>query len=189
MIKNSKQAAITKTKLEQIKQDFAEYQKTQETILHPVRFKLGSKAFEGLIKDLSEQVAQYEKLTKSAVNQFAGYSVNQLASVLTQARLARDMSQKLLAEKLGVQEQQIQRYEQDDYTKASWSRILEVYQALNLDIKLTPFEITKAHKQAAVPAQTAVASKWGLQNYVKREVVTKATRNIKTRKSLFQFAQ
>jgi|GEM_PF-2213285 len=189
MIKNSKQAAITKTKLEQLKIDFAEFQKKQGADLNPVRFKLGSKAFEGLIKDLSEQIAQYEKLTKSAVNQFAGYNVSQLATVLTQARLAKDMSQKLLAEKIGVQEQQIQRYEQDDYTKASWSRILEVYQALNLDIKLTPFEITRAQRQVGVSTQPAAGPKWPLLNPVKREAVTKVTQNLKARKkSLFQFA-
>lgn len=189
MIKNSKQAAITKAKLDQLTQDFVKFQETQEAVLHPVRFKLGLKSFEGMIKDLSEQLAQYERVTKQPLNQFAGYKVPQLVDLLTQVRLAKDMSQKVLAEKLGLQEQQIQRYEQDDYSKASWTRVIEVYYALGLEIRLAPFEVAKTRKLPAAPLKLATPRKWLTPNHTSREAVELAVRNTKTKRSLFQFAK
>jgi transcriptional regulator with XRE-family HTH domain len=188
MIKNSKQAAITKAKLDQLTQDFAKFQETQEAVLHPVRFKLGLKSFEGMIKDLSEQLAQYERVTKQPLNQFAGYKAPQLVDLLTQVRLAKDMSQKALAEKLGLQEQQIQRYEQDDYSKASWTRVLEVYYALGLEIKLAPFEVAKTRKLPTTSLKVATTRNWLSPNQTNREVVERAIRKTKNKRSLFQFA-
>jgi len=187
MIKNSKQAAITRTKLEQLKLDLTAYQQTQETLLHPVRYKLGLKAFEGMINDLSEQLAQYERVTRNPVNQFAGFKAPQLTDLLTQVRLAKDMSQKALAEKIGVQEQQIQRYEQDDYAKASWNRIVEVYHALDLEIKLASFEVEKNSKQPT-PAKPALYRKWSTGK-VNRASADLAIRTTKNTRSLFQFAK
>ena len=189
MIKNSKQAAITKAKLDQLKQDFVKFQETQEAILNPVRFKLGIRSFEGMIKDLSEQLAHYGRMTTLPVNQFSGYKVPQLCDLLTQVRLAKDMSQKALAERLGLQEQQIQRYEQDDYAKASWSRVLEVYHALNLEIKLTPFEVTKAVQHSAAPVNQTGSKNWARPKHIKREAVELANRRTKNKRSLFQFAK
>jgi len=186
MIKNSKQAAITRTKLEQLKLDLAAYQQTQETLLHPVRYKLGLKAFEGMINDLSEQLALYERVTRNPVNQFAGFKAPQLTDLLTQVRLAKNMSQKALAEKIDVQEQQIQRYEQDDYAKASWARVLEVYHALELDIRLAHFDVAKVSKRPA-PAKPALYRKWSTPIKVNRESADLAGRTIKSKRSIFQF--
>ena len=56
--------------------------------------------------------------------------VAELPSVLIKARIAQGLSQKDLAERLGLQEQQIQRYEATDYASASLTRIKEVVSAL-----------------------------------------------------------
>jgi transcriptional regulator with XRE-family HTH domain len=45
------------------------------------------------------------------------------------------MSQRELAERLGLKEQQIQRYEATEYRSASWSRVSEVIQALGLRVE------------------------------------------------------
>jgi transcriptional regulator with XRE-family HTH domain len=189
MIKNSKQAAITKVKLEQLQQDFDQFKKTQESVLNPVRYKLGLKSFEGLINDLSGQLERYEQLIKQPVSNFSDFKVVQLTELLTQARLAKDMSQKALAEKIGVQEQQIQRYEQDDYIKASWTRVIEVYHALGLDIALVPFKVTKAVRLAADSLKTFQSDKWSLPTRMNRESVDLARRRTKEKGSLFNFSK
>ena len=56
--------------------------------------------------------------------------VAELPTVLIKARIAQGLSQKDLAERLGLQEQQIQRYEATEYASASLTRIKEVVSAL-----------------------------------------------------------
>lgn len=185
MIKNGKQAAITKVKLEQLKLDLTEFKKTQGTKLHPVRFKLGENAFQGLIKDLTEQLDEYIRLSTNPINYFKDYELKKLANLLTGVRLAKNMSQKELAEKLGIQEQQIQRYEQDDYTKASWSRILEVHSALGLEIKLMPFEVPRKSNVKKVFRKSSPGQKWRHPKNIKSECVMQAAQLTKRRQSLF----
>lgn len=95
-----------------------------------MRFKLGENAFQGLIKDLTEQLDEYIRLSTNPINYFKDYELKKLANLLTGVRLTKKHVTKRTRGKLGIQEQQIQRYEQDDYTKASWSRILESSQCL-----------------------------------------------------------
>ena len=56
--------------------------------------------------------------------------VAELPTVLIKARIAQGLSQKDLAERIGLKEQQIQRYEATDYASASLNRIKEVVSAL-----------------------------------------------------------
>ena len=57
-------------------------------------------------------------------------AVDELPTVLIKARISQGLSQKDLAERIGLKEQQIQRYEATDYASASLSRIKEVANAL-----------------------------------------------------------
>jgi transcriptional regulator with XRE-family HTH domain len=54
---------------------------------------------------------------------------------LIRARIARGLTQRDLAIKLGLKEQQIQRYEETDYASASLARINEVIRALDIEVK------------------------------------------------------
>ena len=51
--------------------------------------------------------------------------LHEFRSALTGARIKAGLSQKQLAEKLGLKEQQIQRYEATDYESASLRRVSE----------------------------------------------------------------
>jgi ribosome-binding protein aMBF1 (putative translation factor) len=66
---------------------------------------------------------------------FSVESFEDFPRVLIQARIAAGMSQRELAERLGLKEQQIQRYEATEYTSASWSRVSEVIRALGLTVR------------------------------------------------------
>ena len=54
-------------------------------------------------------------------------------ALLIKARIAQGLSQRELANRLGLKEQQIQRYEATDYATAKWSRIREVAGALSME--------------------------------------------------------
>jgi len=53
-------------------------------------------------------------------------------TVLIRARIAQHLTQRQLAERVGVKEQQVQRYEATEYSSASLRRVLEIAAALKL---------------------------------------------------------
>jgi transcriptional regulator with XRE-family HTH domain len=61
-------------------------------------------------------------------------SLDELPGALIQARIAQGLSQKDLARRLGLKEQQIQRYEATDYASASLARLIRVSRALHLKV-------------------------------------------------------
>ena len=93
---------------------------------------------DGIKDSLKSQMAAIEsELTEYELLQTQGaeFSVPDLASLpreLVRARISRSMSQRDLAEVLGVKEQQIQRYEATDYAGASVGRISDVMTALGV---------------------------------------------------------
>lgn len=61
-------------------------------------------------------------------------SFAELPLALIKARVALGLTQKDLADRLGVKEQQIQRYEATDYTAASVRRLKQVIEALGIRV-------------------------------------------------------
>ncbi|MCY3959441.1 MAG: helix-turn-helix transcriptional regulator [Chloroflexi bacterium] len=59
--------------------------------------------------------------------------VAELPATLIGARISQGLSQKDLAERLSLKEQQIQRYEATDYASASLRRIKQVVSALGVE--------------------------------------------------------
>ncbi len=60
--------------------------------------------------------------------------IGQLSTALIRARIASGLTQHQLAERVGLQEQAVQRYEANDYSGVSFSRLLEIADALELTI-------------------------------------------------------
>lgn len=89
-------------------------------------------ALQSQAENLRNQIMEYEKLRSGAVRILEGQGLQQLSAILVQARIAKGFSQKDLADLLGVREQQIQRYEAENYASASLRRIIQVADALGL---------------------------------------------------------
>lgn len=64
------------------------------------------------------------------------YSLSELPATLIKARIAAKLSQKALAERLGLKEQQIQRYEATEYASANLARVIEVSEMLGLKLEI-----------------------------------------------------
>ena len=132
MIKNERQYRITKTQangfvltLQSLREN-----RGHEEGVHPLIVKAHEEAVSSQLADLESEMREYESL-KSGDFQFDELTaVTQIPAVLIKARIAQGLSQKNLADRIGVKEQQIQRYEATDYASASLSRIREVASAL-----------------------------------------------------------
>jgi transcriptional regulator with XRE-family HTH domain len=82
-------------------------------------------------------VEEYEKLKQGDLDNLTVESYSRLPEALIQARIIRGWTQDQLAERLGVKAQQVQRDEANLYAGASFSKLLEIQKALNIEVKLT----------------------------------------------------
>jgi transcriptional regulator with XRE-family HTH domain len=97
-----------------------------------LRRKLEVAAVEGQLGELRAQLTEYDALREGRVAVGELSSLDHLPRLLVRARIAAGLSQRLLAERLGLKEQQIQRYESSDYASASLSRLRQVADAVGL---------------------------------------------------------
>ncbi len=92
-------------------------------------------AIRSQIDDLQSQIKEYE-LLKSGQKKFSTVSdLQNLPLTMIQARIAQNLTQADLAFKIGLSEQQIQRYESSGYKGASLSRLIEITKALGIQFQ------------------------------------------------------
>jgi transcriptional regulator with XRE-family HTH domain len=80
--------------------------------------------------ELRAQLEEYERVSGSKTMTLEVHSLADLPSALVHARLASGLTQKALAEQLGVTPQQVQRDEQTGYAHASLDRLERVWNLL-----------------------------------------------------------
>jgi transcriptional regulator with XRE-family HTH domain len=120
---------------------------------------------------LQAEIAEYQKLINCDRSQPLEITVenfNQLPEALIKARIAAKMSQKELAEILGIEEQKIQEYEETDYQCASFAELLEASAVLAIEFKMAVMQVDFA--EIAVNQQ--IAEKW------RKERMPKSSREI-----------
>lgn len=89
------------------------------------------------VDDLVAEVEEYDRLRSGETILFSADGLGEVSTLLIQGRIARGWSQRRLAERLGIAEQQIQRYESNAYATASLLRLCEIADALGLQISET----------------------------------------------------
>jgi HTH-type transcriptional regulator / antitoxin HipB len=133
MIQNERQYRITQTKLREFEQELAALN-PEDPNIHPRQIIGWTNSLNIIIGELKQEVAEYEQLKSGNVLTFALSSIEDLPTTLIKAKIAAGLTQKDLAEKIGVQEQQIQRYEANHYGSASFDRLRTVAHALKVEI-------------------------------------------------------
>ena len=83
---------------------------------------------------MESELSDYESLKAGEFQLDSLSIVADLPFILIKARIAQGLSQKELAERIGLKEQQIQRYEATDYASANLARIMEVARAFGAEI-------------------------------------------------------
>jgi HTH-type transcriptional regulator / antitoxin HigA len=136
MITNDRQYRITKAQLSRLREasDTFSLSTATKRLGSEVLAKAEWEALKSEEEVLVEQVREYEALKSGAVSVLKADCLEELPSILIRARISRGLSQRQLAEKLGIKEQQIQRYESEEYASASLRRLTEIARALQLSI-------------------------------------------------------
>jgi HTH-type transcriptional regulator/antitoxin HigA len=134
MIYSDKQYAISERQLGNLREALtaANFEKADATSEHSWVRAAQADAIKSQIATLEAELSHYALLKSGEITFAKTHSLENLPSVLVQARIAAGLSQTDLAERLGMKAQQIQRYEASDYSGASLDRLIDVCQALNV---------------------------------------------------------
>ncbi|MCY4595385.1 MAG: helix-turn-helix transcriptional regulator [Bryobacterales bacterium] len=140
MIKNERQYRITRAQVEKFEHAIADLVSASDTLgVHPVLEKAELDALRGQLGDLEAELEEYQSLKSGKRQVLTLDSFDDLPRALGQGRIAAGLSQQELAAKLGIKEQQVQRYEASDYQSASLARVAEVVRALGLRVQTDLF--------------------------------------------------
>ena len=140
MIKNEREYRITKAQAAKLERALAELSSApSEPDIHPLLAQAERDGLESQLADLKNEVAEYEALQRGETSVIEVDSFEGLPIALIKARIAAGLTQRDLAERLGLKEQQIQRYEATEYASASLGRVNEVVQALGLRVHKSVF--------------------------------------------------
>lgn len=133
MIKNDKQYQVTKSRLNDFKESLQALD--HEEAVDPLLRELHYGSLKSQIIEFEKQISEYELLKEGAINYVFVDNLTHIYEVLIKARIANGWTQANLAKRLHLKEQQIQRYEICNYSTASIERIIEIANALNVQIE------------------------------------------------------
>ncbi len=133
MITNERQYHITKAEAERFEQALTHGDEQREH-LHPRLRQAMQEGLESQLVELHEQLAEYEALRSGQITVLEFDSLMDLPDALIRARTVAGVTQKELAARLGLKEQQVQRYEATRYAGASLERMQAVVEALGVTI-------------------------------------------------------
>lgn len=160
MIKNESQLTRAKQEMEELLE--ALYQIKGEELTD----RMQKATYCCRLKDLSSEIEEFEKLRKQ---QHLSFTNENLPKSIIALRIASGYTQKELADQIGVAEQQIQRYEQQEYGKVKFERVIQIIRVLARKCEL--------NFQLGEPTQVPVPFK-------QTEESARATRIAKERASL-----
>jgi HTH-type transcriptional regulator / antitoxin HipB len=132
VIQNQSQYRNTKLQLREFEQSLVELDNNPDK-LSP-RLLIAQKAgLQVWIDRLKFQLTEYETL-QQGISSVDIVSWDELPIALIKARISLGISQKELASRIGIKEQQIQRYEADRYAAISFDRMRKVARALGMSL-------------------------------------------------------
>jgi len=130
MIKNEKQHKIAQSKLNKWLKTQAQLRDTAvvkktDWLAKEQAFGVGQQ-----IKQLRAEITEYEQTAAGKRKLPELELVSEIPSMLIRWRIARHLTQRELAERAGIHENQLQKYEAEDYGCASYQTIAHIAQVL-----------------------------------------------------------
>jgi hypothetical protein len=154
MIKNEREYKITKAAVARFNETIAKHAATEHAGEDPISVEAEAAAMRSQLQILEGQVKDYERLAGGGIDALEAARIDDLPKLLIQARIAQGLTHKQLGDLVAVKEQQIQRWEEDDYQTATFWRLIEVADALGLS-----FSISARLPQPSAPSLTVAIDK------------------------------
>ncbi len=135
MVTNQRQYGITKVELGKFEEALAQQRASAPSPgVHPRIHQAMQDAMESEIIELRAQLQRYEDLRSGRVSSRTLTSLRELPVALIEGRIAARLTQRQLAERLGVPEQQVQRWEASSYSGVSVDRLQDTADALGIQL-------------------------------------------------------
>ncbi len=134
MIKNRKQYYSTKKKIKDLENALKTANSNKVKMSQSI-YQAMIAGIQSQIDDMKAELQEYDQLADA--NSIPLESLESIGKLLIKARISHKYSQKDLAEKLGFSQQQIQKYEADEFQSADLKRIVKVAKALELSLQGT----------------------------------------------------
>jgi HTH-type transcriptional regulator / antitoxin HipB len=133
MIKNERQYKITRAKADEIRVALSELETAPlpDGLSAEMR-EMQAEALKGTLGDFEAELADFDALHDATLIEATG--IGEFPTALIRARIARGLTQRELADRLGIAEQSIQRYEAGDYAGVSFGRLVEIAEALEVTV-------------------------------------------------------
>lgn len=140
MILNDLEYQVTKERIEGFERALALLNAPDNDLkkTNPIMWQLNVDGVQSLLDDFTSQMQEYEALINRDESEpivFEIDSLSQLPRVLIQARIAAKISQKELAERLGIEESLLQRYEDREYESATLMQLIEISEVLGISLQ------------------------------------------------------
>jgi transcriptional regulator with XRE-family HTH domain len=123
--------------------------------------KAQRRSLEELSDAMRTELTEYDELKSGKVSELTVETLADLPKTLIKARIARGLNQSQLAELLGTRPQQIQRWENDEYSNVGFTSLKLIADALNLDVQprvrllaeqpVAPTQIRRGLSNAGLP--------------------------------------
>lgn len=142
MIRNERQRRITQAQAQRFEHALNDLQSGSAVSpdVHPLLREAERAALASQLEGLRSELAEYEALRGGRRPGPSPETLDELPQALIEARIAAGLTQRQLAEHLGLKEQQIQRYEATDYAGASLERVRQVARRLGVRMHAPPTE-------------------------------------------------
>ena len=103
--------------------------------LHPKAVQAIRAGLRSQLDDIEKELAEYDALRAGQVDSLEAESIMGIGEALVKARIVRNLTHKQLAQRLGLAEQQVQRYEATLYRGVAAERLQQVADALQLRVR------------------------------------------------------
>jgi ribosome-binding protein aMBF1 (putative translation factor) len=138
VITNERQYRISKAELRRFAEAIEAHDKRElEPDVDPRIHQAMRDSLESEAEELESQVARYEDLREGRVSERELDSLRDLPIALIEARIAAGLTQGALADRLGLPEQQVQRWEASQYSGVGVERLQEIADALGVEVHET----------------------------------------------------
>ncbi len=136
MIANERQYRITKAALRRFEQAADEQQRSEPS--EDIDPRIEEAMVDGLLSQadtLRDELRRYDDLREGRVSQREIDGLRELPTALIEGRIAAGLTQKQLADRLDLAEQQVQRWEANLYSGVGVERLQEIADALGMKVR------------------------------------------------------
>ncbi|MEP6514261.1 MAG: hypothetical protein ABJA79_10345 [Parafilimonas sp.] len=133
MIKNEKQYKISKKRLAEVVEKINKIKSNTEASL---KQQLVLASIESFKTDLEKEIKDYDVLKLGKSTTLKERSISELPRMIIEYKILNNLTHREFSQLLGLKEQQLQRYESENFKTVSFQNLIKFINRIDLDLKV-----------------------------------------------------